>query len=209
MSKFIDLTGQRFGMYLVVSRAGNIGSQTAWNCLCDCGNTRIVQGNNLKSGTSSSCGCRKIKHGQKGTRLYDIWRGMKGRCYKPNHKYYARYGGRGITVCEEWKNSSKAFFEWAMANGYEEHLTLDRIDNDKGYYPDNCQWSTKTEQNNNRCSNTIIEINGKTQTLAQWATETGISYQTIYKRYQRGKRGENLIADAREQKLRHSITVND
>lgn len=209
MSKFIDLTGQRFGMWLVVSRASNIGSQTAWNCLCDCGNTGVVQGNNLKSGISGSCGCQKVKHGQKGTRLYDIWQAMKQRCYQQSHRNYARYGGRGITVCDEWKNSSKAFFEWALANGYEEHLTLDRVDNDKGYYPDNCRWATKTEQNNNRCCNTIVEINSKAQTLAQWATETGISYQTIHKRYKRGKRGENLIADVQERKPKYSITTND
>jgi hypothetical protein len=134
---------------------------------------------------------------------------MKKRCYKQNHRYYARYGGRGITVCDEWKKSSKAFFEWALANGYEEHLTLDRIDNDKGYYPDNCRWANEIEQNNNKGSNIIVEINGKIQTLAQWATETGVSYQTIYKRYKRGKRGKSLIVNVQEHKPRHTITAND
>ena len=112
-------------------------------------------------------------------------------------------------MCDEWKNNPKSFFEWALTNGYEEHLTLDRIDNDKGYYPDNCRWATKTEQNNNLSSNINAEINGKIQTLSQWATETGISYQTIYKRYKRGKRGEILIANAPKCNPLHSITTND
>lgn len=173
MGKYEDLTGRRFGMLTVISRADNRGTQVMWNCLCDCGSISIACGNNLRRGSTRSCGCQCKKHGKKGTRLYSIWGGMKARCYRPTHMWYKRYGGRGIRVCDEWKNDFQAFYEWAMANGYSDELTLDRIDINKGYSPDNCRWATQITQKNNRSNNVLIEINGKTQTLGEWAAEKG------------------------------------
>lgn len=151
--KKVDLTGERFGRLLVVERTGSRNGNALYKCVCDCGEVSYVKSNNLFSGTSKSCGClerelRKARittHGLTKTRLYRIWDNAKKRCYGTTHKEYHRYGGRGITVCEEWKNDFKAFYDWALAHGYAENLTLDRIDNDGNYEPHNCQWLTRSE----------------------------------------------------------------
>lgn len=163
MRKLIDLTGQRFGRLLVVERTDDYVSpqglrQVCWLCVCDCGTILIVRGNSLRQGRSKSCGClsaelsakRCEKHGGWRTRLYRIWEGMKKRCYKYDCKDYPNYGGRGIMICEEWLHNFQAFYNWSVANGYRDDLSIDRIDNDKGYGPDNCRWATAKEQAANR-----------------------------------------------------------
>ena len=134
-------------------------------------------------------------HGQRYTRLYRVWGGIKKRCFNPSHPYYTHYGGRGITVCEEWKDSFEAFEMWALENGYAEHLTIDRIDNNGNYCPENCRFVTQTEQIRNRSISRKATINGETKSLMEWANEHGLLYQTVYRRYRRGLTGNDLIKD--------------
>lgn len=164
MGKFIDLTSKKFGRLTVIERYGYQGKIITWLCTCDCGNSCIVRGDHLRNLTISSCSCltkelRKInatKHSLARTRLYRIYNCMRNRCYDKKHTHYKNYGGRGITVCNDWLNDRKSFFSWAINNGYKDNLTIDRIDNDKGYSPSNCRWATRYEQQHNkRTKNTI------------------------------------------------------
>ena len=139
-----DLTGQRFGRLLVLERAETVTEhRTVYKCLCDCGNEVIVRSDSLTSGRTQSCGClQKEKvtiHGETNTPLYNVWYDMRRRCNYENDANYERYGGRGITVCDEWNDDYVPFRNWALDNGYEQGLSIDRIDNNLGYYPDNCQ----------------------------------------------------------------------
>ena len=156
--KLIDLTGFKFGRLTVIERAATVNKHTMWLCKCDCGKEIIVDAYNIKTGHTLSCGCLQRErtskantiHGKRITRLYRIWVCMKNRCYQQSYHAFKHYGGRGITVCGEWLNDFQAFYEWSMANGYKENLTIDRIDNDKGYSPSNCRWVTMKEQNKNK-----------------------------------------------------------
>lgn len=132
------------------------------------------------------------------TRLYGIWADMKARCNNPSVKCFPRYGGRGITVCAEWLHDFKSFENWAYANGYREYLTLDRIDNTKGYSPDNCRWATKSEQAQNRRTTRVLEICGERKTIHEWATTTGIPKYVIAKRVEAGDSGAELIRPVRK-----------
>ena len=122
----------------------------------------------------------------KGTRLYRIWSGIKDRCCNQNSKYWDRYGARGITVCNEWKNSFEQFYQWSLDNGYRENLTLDRIDNNKGYSADNCRWATYKEQENNRSNNRKLEYEGEVHTISQWSDIVGIEQRLISQRLYHG-----------------------
>lgn len=139
-----DLTGKRFGR-LTAKSYERTGNSLKWICLCDCGNTVKAYGYDLQRGRVTSCGCRKIKHGGRYTRLHEIWNSMKKRCNNPNHRFYKYYGGKGVKVCTEWEESFAAFQQWALSNGYEDHLTIDRIDSSGNYEPGNCQWITAAE----------------------------------------------------------------
>ena len=188
MSKRLDLTGQKFGYLTAIEIDSTVkNGRTNWKCLCKCGKYTTVPTYRLRAGETISCGCRRYEtknqtHGMKHTRIYEIWCGMKKRCCNENGRSYARYGGRGITVCEEWKNDFSAFYNWAMQNGYAENLTIDRIDNSKGYCPENCRWITNKEQQNNKRNNVLYTYNGETKTLAEWSESLGICYKTLQKR---------------------------
>ena len=199
MSYLKDLQGMRFGKLVVMKYAGNNARhESLWVCKCDCGKiTNPIQSGSLKSGNTQSCGCLYVashtKHGLRNTRIYSIWQGMKARCYRKSHTYYKRYGGRGITVCDEWRNDVQAFYDWAMSNGYADNLTIDRIDANGNYEPSNCRWVTLDVQHNNREKTVFVEINGQSKTLSQWAEVTGLKYGTIKRRHEKGATGIDLI----------------
>lgn len=186
MPKLKDLAGQRFGKLTAIKRYGTDRNGSAtWLCKCDCGVEKVVSGHDLVWGKTKSCGCLKRKprtHGMTKTRLYRIWSGMKDRCKNPNSPAYGNYGGRGIGVCEEWSDSFACFKEWADGHGYSDDLTIERLDNNKGYCPSNCTWITKPEQSQNRRTCILVTIGNKTMNLQQWCNELGISYKLAHNR---------------------------
>ena len=185
--KLQDLTGKKFGRLTVVEKANNIGKKVAWLCLCDCGNKKVVSSTCLVSGHTKSCGCirtelsreRVTTHGlSKTSELYAEWARLKRRCNNPNCEAYKNYGGRGIKVCDEW-NDASVFVSWCLSNGYKKGLTLDRIDNNKGYSPSNCRWVTRKVQANNKRNNRLITYKDVTLTLAQWSEKLNMSYSVL------------------------------
>ena len=174
----------------------NYHGEVAWECLCDCGNIVTVGGYDLRSGNTKSCGCYKHEriveasttHGAFGTPLYRTYFNMKNRCYNPHYYLFQHYGGKGVTVCDEWLGSGgfSAFAAWSNANGYERGLSIDRLDNSKGYCPDNCRWVNMVTQQNNRTNNRLITVDGETHTMAEWAKISGLHYGTIQRRLANG-----------------------
>lgn len=192
--KLQSLVGMKFGRLTVVGIDRTLNGKLRYECLCDCGNKTIVFPANLKRGNTTSCGCAKTehivklnkKHGEKHTKLYGVWCGIRARCNNPNNKEYQRYGGRGIKCCEEW--SDFVFFrEWAYANGYSDGLTIDRIDNEKGYCPENCKWSNYYEQANNTSTNVFVEYNGETHTMSEWAKLLNLNYKRLHRAFRQYK----------------------
>ena len=197
MGKFVDISGKRFGRLVAIS--GNERDKfynAIWTCKCDCGKVVKVVLQSLKDGKTKSCGClnrekmgkSNLIHGKSKTRIYHIWRDMRERCTKPSKFGYEYYGGRGIKVCEEWlgSNNFMNFYEWSMANGYSEELTIDRIDVNGNYCPENCRWVDLKTQSNNRGDNKFICYNGQTKTLAQWSELLNMSYFALTNRLRNG-----------------------
>lgn len=169
-----------------------------WYCRCDCGKDVIVWSSSLTCGTTVSCGCKTRKHGfSHKERLYETWKNMRSRCNNPKNKRYAQYGGRGITICSEWDDYA-VFREWAMSAGYQDDLTIDRINVDGNYCPENCQWATNHEQMNNMTKNRKITYRGETLSMSKWAERFGISYGTMNHRIQRGWSMERIEATSQK-----------
>lgn len=229
--KKIDLSGQRFGRLVVLEETDPYYPSTysasgkrvrRWLCECDCGTrVKVIQAS-LKSGNTKSCGCgckenrekilnkpnvKRCKYPDE-KRLKRILVTMKQRCYNPKYKYYKNYGGRGIDICEDWMshNGSDNFCEWALSHGYKEDLTIDRIDNNKGYSPDNCRWIDRFEQMSNTRKNRLLTYNGKTQCLAKWAREYNLKYATLIQRLELGWELERALNEPTNIKYRRRTT---
>jgi hypothetical protein len=187
-SGLIDLTGMKFNRLTAVSYVGQGSSGAKWLFKCDCGKEIITSSYPVRKGKTKSCGCwneenkhnRYRIHGLTGTKIQSAWSHMKQRCFNPNCKEYEHYGGRGITVCDEWKNSVAEFAKWAYENGYEKNLTLDRIDNNGNYEPNNCRWVSMEVQENNKRNNRYYDIDSGSYTLSQIAKMYSVSRGSLY-----------------------------
>lgn len=199
-----DLLGERFGRLTIVGNPFKKEGSTAifYQCVCDCGENKILPRVRLIRGETKSCGClrkdymkeKETTHGGKGTRIHSIWGNMISRCHNSNVPHFERYGGRGITVCEEWRNSFPAFREWAEISGYDDSLTIDRIDVNGNYEPSNCRWETPLKQSQNRRNTIAIEIGENTfYSISEFARHYGLKDSKVRYRYSKGLRGEDLI----------------
>ena len=195
MPKFKNLTGLKFGKLTVIELDSSYTKKhKKWFCECDCGNFTSVFGTNLKQGVTTSCGCQSSRnnarelvkvnttHGLSRSKIYRIYHTMKNRCYKKSSKPYNDYGGRGKIICNEWLSDFESFQNWAISNGYEEGLTLERIDVNGNYEPSNCKWITQSEQCNNKRTTLYATIKGETKTLKEWSLLSGIKYNTLHTR---------------------------
>lgn len=188
------VVGQKFNRLTVIGFHHKENGAYYYSCRCDCGKIKIVRKQNLfGKGSTKSCGCYLGTHHMTSSRLYRIWISMKSRCYNQNFKHYLRYGGRGITVCDEWKNDFMAFYNWAMSNGYREDLTIDRIDNNGNYEPSNCRWADWKTQNRNTRRNRLLFYNGKTLCVSEWAETIGIKCGTLFQRIRKGMTAKEAI----------------
>ena len=196
-----ELVGVRFGRLVVKECHHSTGGRVFWLCNCDCGNQSVVRHGNLTSGNTKSCGClgeesrrKNMEHAanmvathrySNKERLYTIWARMRQRCRNPRYNRANSYYEKGITVCKEW-DDYLVFREWAYANGYRDDLSIDRIDNDGNYCPENCRWATPKEQANNRSSNHLITFRGETLTIREWALRMKMAESTLSSRLLRG-----------------------
>ena len=204
MSKYIDISNKKYGKLtaLKINHVQILASgqkREHWLCKCECGNETIVSKVNLLNNHTKSCGCLKheaynFSHKKKNTRIYNIWTNIKTRCYNKNRKNFYNYGGRGITVCDEWKKDFMSFYNWAMANGYNDTLTIDRIDVNGNYEPSNCRWVDIYAQANNKRTNHFLTYNGNTHTLAEWARIYNINYKLFHKKISQGKTMDYIIS---------------
>ena len=201
MPPFIDLTGKRFNRLTVTNKHKTMNGRIYWKCICDCGNIKFIASCHLRSGSTVSCGCYQLdaihkslyKHGCSKTRLYKIWGKMKGRVLNPKDHKYSIYGGRGISMCDEWINSFESFEKWSMSNGYREDLSIDRIDVNGNYEPSNCRWIKLEEQAKNRRSNKFLTMNGVTKIASDWGKQYGIAGSLILQRIRCGWSVEDAI----------------
>lgn len=180
-------TGNRYGRLTIIGISKNRSrqGQIKWNTECDCGSTTEVCGGDLRSGHTTSCGCLRTKHGRSYDYIYKAWTGIKQRCRNKNNANYMRYGGRGIDVCDEWFDSFSEFYKFIGDRPSDKH-SIDRIDNDNGYFPGNCKWSTVSEQVGNRRNTVFLTIDGVTKQAKLWSDESGIPLTVILSRVRSG-----------------------
>lgn len=223
--QLIDLTGIRFGRLIVLERStqDDKNGHARWICQCECGNMCVKDGYALRIGKTKSCGCLMsehqmsqktsgsfaFKHGLVYHRIYSIWRGMIDRCERPKNKAYNYYGGRGIRVCDEWRQSVEAFAEWAFQSGYQENLTIDRIDVNGDYCPENCRWATLKEQSRNRRNIRPLTYQGVTRPLWEWAEITGISVTLLSSRMSKGWPAERIFNEPVHTECRNHRTKSE
>jgi len=211
MTKLIDLSGKKYGRVMVNGIAPKAGHHTKWFCTFDCGNKFTTSGNRLRNGTTKSCGCYALEvrkkcnttHGRFYDPIYKVWNSMNQRCSNQKFKYYSDYGGRGIKVCESWLK-----FENFLADMGErpDGMTIDRVDNNKGYSPENCKWSTRIENANNKRNNRMITIGDETDTISNWCRRRGIKKSTVKSRvYNLGWSYEKAVT---EPVRKHNNEVN-
>ena len=193
--KFVDMTGLRFGKLLVVSPIPRTSpGRISWLCKCDCGNEKVIDGGSLRKGLTKSCGCFRVEckttHGMNESRIYKIWENMVQRCTNEKTPGYSRYGGRGIKVCESWKSFSNFMRDMGEPG---DSLQIDRIDNDKGYFPGNCRWVTCKVNCRNKSDNRTVTAFGETLCISEWSERSGIAIKTIEDRVNRGWSPEDCV----------------
>lgn len=199
MGKWKDRQGEKYSRLTAIEFVGVTENtkKAIWKFKCDCGNEIDVRFDKVKNGDYVSCGClrneRRIKHGMRYYRIYSIWCDMKKRCNNENQSHYGDYGGRGIKVCEEWNDSFLSFYNWSIGDGYNDKLTIDRINVNGNYEPNNCRWVEVEVQHYNKRNTIYIDINGENKTIKELSEEFNLTYNLIYNRYRRGKRGLDLV----------------
>jgi hypothetical protein len=186
----LNLVGQQFGRLTVIKDAGRKRKQILWECLCVCGNTKLVVSTSLRKGHTKSCGClqkewqqSKKTHGMSGTNLYLVWQAMINRCERPKTKNYADYGGRGIKVCDRWHSFENFYADMGERPN---RSSIERIDNNGNYEPSNVRWANRVDQANNKRNNRLLTYNGQTKSISQWASELGITFHAIERRIKNG-----------------------
>lgn len=208
MAHLKDEIGNRYGSLLVIDRAKNHGTRAAWVCKCDCGNTTIVAGKTLRSGLTRSCGHTRhegktITHGMTHTELYRRWHDMKDRCLNSKREEWDKYGGRGITFCEEW-NAFEPFMEWALSNGYEQGLSLDRVDVNGNYCPENCRWIPKERQARNTSKTVYVVFDGKQVPLRDVCERSKADFRRTYWRIRKGWNLKDALEKPARKKASHA-----
>lgn len=206
MGKLIDLTNQKFGRLLVIEFIGREKKQSKYKCLCDCGNYKDASSNALRSNKIKSCGClnselileRNKTHGLSKHPLFVSWVGMRNRCFNPKHNRSDNYMSKGITVCDDWNSNFMNFYNWAIENGWSNGLSIDRINNNGNYEPNNCRFSNNKQQSRNRSTNIVLEIDGVSKTAIEWAETEGINVESIYKRVKNGYSGKTAVFGVRK-----------
>lgn len=192
MRKSPDITGQQFGRLTAVQKVNATG-RARWLCKCSCGRTTVVDLCALQSGATKSCGCLQKERasavglgntkyvGKDEQRIADVYEGMKKRCYNPHNHNYKNYGARGISICDEWLHDKPSFVQWSLKNGYKQGLSIDRIDNDGPYSPDNCRWASLEQQHNNRRDNRLVTVDGETHSIAEWSRKLRLDQSALYR----------------------------
>jgi hypothetical protein len=207
-----DLIGQRFDQLLVIKAIGKQNGHYMVKCLCDCGNTTVIRKTRLNEREKIGCGCLKGKwtrHCESNTKLYRVWDSMVRRCHGATHRVYHRYGARGIKVCDAWRDYVN-FRNWANSNGYIEGLTIERINNDLGYNPENCCWATRKQQQNNRSACAYVAYQGQTKTITEWADTLSIPTSAVYRLFRNNDEAKRTdYSTAHQARLQSRVSAID